>query len=200
MNTYEMLEEAAHRAYTRGIQTGNGGNLSARADFGMIVKSSGGSFADCLANGTGFVETDLDGSVLSPSGKPTREVVLHGLMYKLCPECGGVMHCHSPWSVAWAYSHDVLPMTTLHVQLKIGYDIPVFDIPSANVRPIDAPLLEAAFRANPKLRAFILRGHGIVALGKDVLEAEHTAELIEETAQIATLKAMQEQLVQPVHG
>ena len=31
-------------------------------------------------------------------------------------------------------------------------------------------------------------------------EAEHTAELIEETAQIATLKAMQEQLVQPVHG
>ena len=119
---------------------------------------------------------------------------------KLCPECGGVMHCHSPWSVAWAYSHDVLPMTTLHVQLKIGYDIPVFDIPSANVRPIDAPLLEAAFRANPKLRAFILRGHGIVALGKDVLEAEHTAELIEETAQIATLKAMQEQLVQPVHG
>jgi len=135
MNTYEMLEEAAHRAYTRGIQTGNGGNLSARADFGMIVKSSGGSFADCLADGTGFVETDLDGSVLSPSGKPTREVVLHGLMYKLCPECGGVMHCHSPWSVAWAYSHDVLPMTTLHVQLKIGYDIPVFDIPSANVRP-----------------------------------------------------------------
>ena len=114
MNTYEMLEEAAHRAYTRGIQTGNGGNLSARADFGMIVKSSGGSFADCLADGTGFVETDLDGSVLSPSGKPTREVVLHGLMYKLCPECGGVMHCHSPWSVAWAYSHDVLPMTTLH--------------------------------------------------------------------------------------
>ena len=112
MNTYEMLEEAAHRAYTRGIQTGNGGNLSARADFGMIVKSSGGSFADCLADGTGFVETDLDGSVLSPSGKPTREVVLHGLMYKLCPECGGVMHCHSPWSVAWAYSHDVLPMTT----------------------------------------------------------------------------------------
>ena len=29
---------------------------------------------------------------------------------------------------------------------------------------------------------------------------KHTAELIEETAQIATLKAMQEQLVQPVHG
>lgn len=194
MNTYEMLETAARRAYTRGIQTGNGGNLSARMAGGMIVKSSGGSFADCLADGTGFVETDLDGNVLSKTGKPTREVFLHGLMYKLSPESGGVMHCHSPWSIAWAYNHDCLPMTTLHMQLKVGHDIPVFDIPSANVREIDAPLLEAAFKENPKLKAFILRGHGIVALGKDAMEAEHLAELIEETAQIATLKSLQEKM------
>lgn len=190
MGTYEMLETAAHRAYNRGIQTGNGGNLSSRSKAGMIVKSSGGSFADCLADGTGFVETDLDGYVLSAEGKPTREVFLHGLMYRLCPETGGVMHCHSPWSVAWAYDHDCLPMTTLHVQLKVGHDIPVFDIPSANVRPCDAPVLEQAFRNNPNLRAFILRGHGIVALGKDVLEAEHMAELVEETAKIATLRRL----------
>ena len=40
---------AAHRAYERGIQTGNGGNLSARVpgkDL-MIIKPSGGSFIDC---------------------------------------------------------------------------------------------------------------------------------------------------------
>lgn len=195
MNSYEMLELASHRAYTRGIQTGNGGNLSARIDGGMIVKSSGGSFADCLADGTGFVETDLDGKVLSETGKPTREVFLHGLMYKLSKECGGVMHCHSPWSIAWAYNHDILPMTTLHVELKVGYDIPVFDIPSANVRDIDAPILEKAFNENPNLKAFILKSHGIVALGKDVLEAEHLAELIEETAQIATLKSLHEKMI-----
>lgn len=190
MEAYEMLEIAARRAYTRGIQTGNGGNLSSRMEGGMIVKSSGGSFADCLRDGTGFVKTDLDGNVLFSQGKPTREVFLHGLMYKLCPEVGGVMHCHSPWSVAWAYAHDCLPMTTLHMQLKVGYDIPVFDIPSASVRPCDAPILEQAFQENPKLRAFILRGHGIVALGKDVLEAEHTAELVEETAKIATIRQL----------
>lgn len=190
MTDYEKLVLAAQRAYSRGIQTGNGGNLSARRGSGMIVKSSGGSFADCGPDGQGFVETDLDGRVLSGTEKPTREVFLHGLMYRLCPEAGGIMHCHSPWSVAWAYDHDVLPMTTLHAQLKIGYDIPVFDIPSANVREIDAPVLKAAFERNPGLRAFILRGHGIVALGKDVLQAEHLAELIEETAEIATLRCL----------
>ena len=190
MNTYEKLEVAAHRAYTRGIQTGNGGNLSARCEDGMIVKSSGGSFADCRADGTGFVETDLNGNMRSASGKPTREVFLHGLVYKLCPEAGSVMHCHSPWSIAWSFDHEVLPMTTLHMGLKGGYDIPVLDVPNASVREIDAPIIEQAFLQNPKLRAFILRGHGIVAIAKDPLEAEHLAELIEETAQIATLRKL----------
>ncbi|MDB2131013.1 hypothetical protein PMX27_26220, partial [Enterocloster clostridioformis] len=30
--------------------------------------------------------------------------------------------------------------------------------------------------------------HGLVAVGKDAINAEHTAELIEETAQVAILK------------
>lgn len=191
---YEQLEIASHRAYTRGIQTGNGGNLSARMDGGMIVKSSGGSLADCNQEGEGFVETTLDGEVLSESGKPTREVFLHGLMYKIADELGiqigGVMHSHSPWAITWAFSKKPLPMTTLHMQLKIGCDIPVVDVPSASVRPEDEGMIRALFEENPKLQAFILVGHGIVALGKDILLAEHTAELIEETAQIAVLKGL----------
>lgn len=35
---------------------------------------------------------------------------------------------------------------------------------------------------------FLLVDHGLVAVGKDAINAEHTAELIEETAQVAILK------------
>jgi ribulose-5-phosphate 4-epimerase/fuculose-1-phosphate aldolase len=35
--------------------------------------------------------------------------------------------------------------------------------------------------------AFLLKGHGQVALGGDIKEAVYTAELVEETAQIAVL-------------
>lgn len=35
----------------------------------------------------------------------------------------------------------------------------------------------------------MLKDHGLVAVGKDAINAEHTAELIEETAQVAILKA-----------
>jgi len=188
---YAALNTAAQRAYARGIQTGSGGNLSARdAEEGrMIVKASGGSFADCTSEGEGFVVTTLSGEPVCETGpKPTREVVLHGMLYELLPDVGGVMHCHSPWTVAYAYRHDVLPMTTQHVRLKLGHDIPILDIDSPMLLAEHMPAVRALFEANPNLSAFILRGHGIVAVGGDILEAEHTAELVEETAQIAALR------------
>ena len=193
---YALLNMAAQRAYARGIQTGSGGNLSARdTEAGqMIVKASGGSFADCTSAGEGFVVTRLDGTRLCDSDpQPTREVVLHGMLYELLPKIGGVMHCHSPWAVAFAYRHDVLPMTTQHVKLKLGHDIPILNIDSPMLLLEHVSLVKALFDENPKLTAFILRGHGVVAIGKDIIEAEHTAELVEETAQIASLREILDQ-------
>ncbi len=184
------LEKAAHRAYTRGIQTGSGGNLSSRINGQnlMLVKGSGGSFADCNSAGEGFVLTDLFGEVvLETSDKPTREAFLHGLLYQINSEIGGVMHSHSPWSISWSFTKKQLPMITQHLKLKFGCEIPVIDIPSPMVRLEDGPIIEALFKENPKLPAFILVGHGVVAVGKDVLEAEHNAELVEETAQISVI-------------
>ena len=44
------------------------------------------------------------------------------------------------------------------------------------------------YRENSDLPGFLLVDHGLVAVGKDAINAEHTAELIEETAQVAILK------------
>ena len=188
----ENLALAAHRAYSRGIQTGSGGNLSSRVgDNLMLVKSSGGSFADCDATGNGFVLTDLDGEVQKGfPGKPTREVFLHGLMYKLRPDVSGIIHSHSPWAITWSFTKKELPMITQHLKLKFKSPIPVIDIDSPMVRPEDEEPITELFRKTPRLPAFILVGHGVVALGKDALEAEHNAELVEETAQIAVLHAL----------
>ena len=49
--------------------------------------------------------------------------------------------------------------------------------------------VEEIYSEYPELPGFLLVDHGLVAVGKDAINAEHTAELIEETAQIAILKA-----------
>lgn len=194
---FAELTLAAGRAYNRGIQTGSGGNLSARVPGKnmMIVKSSGGSFIDCDEEGSGWIITDFDGTPLAgQKGKPTREVVLHGGLYKAVPRIGSIVHCHSPWSIVWSYSKKDLPMTTWHCQLKFGTPLPVIDVKSPMVPLEEMQAIVGLFRNNPDLPAFMLVGHGVVAVGKTAVDAEHTAEMVEETAMVTVLKSISEKL------
>lgn len=152
----------------------------------MVVKPSGVSLADCTPET--MIVTDFSGNVVEGNRKPTRESVLHGELYKNLPEVGGVVHTHSPWSIAWSFTGRELPLLTLHTQLKLAHPIPVrfFSSPKGVLKE-EMPVVLGLFEAHPDLKAFILGAHGIVAVGPDVLEAEHTAELVEETAQVAYL-------------
>lgn len=188
---YQDMTLAAHRAYSRGIQTGSGGNMAARiaGSDAMIVKNSGGSFGDCTELGKGWIATDFDGKPLQgENGKPTREWLLHATLLKALPKVGAIVHFHSPYAVAWAQEHDEIPLTTWHSGLKFGCPIPVVDVPAAVVPPQSMEDIVRLFEENPDLPGFVLRGHGLVAVGKTAVAAEHAAELIEETAQITVLE------------
>jgi len=180
--------EAARRAYQRGIQTGNGGNISARVPGQplMIVKPSGVSLIDCTPETV--IVTDFDGNVIEGNRKPTREAVLHGELYRNLPGVGGVVHTHSPWSIAWSFTGRDLPLLALHTQLKLACPVPVrFFASPKGVLKEEIPVVLDLFVAHPDLTGFIMGAHGVVAIGPDVLEAEHSAELIEETAQVGYL-------------
>jgi L-ribulose-5-phosphate 4-epimerase len=191
------LIEAAARAYRRGIQTGSGGNLSARIpdqDL-MVVKPSGISFIDC--NEKNLVVTDFDGKVVAGSGKPSREALLHGVLYRHVPTIGGVVHCHSPWATSWSFSKQDLPLVTHHARMKFGVPIATLDVDAPVVPPEEMPRVIGLFEKHPTLPAFLLVAHGIVAVGKNVLDAENVAEMVEETAQIAWLREIGKKVFEP---
>lgn len=181
---------ACNRAYNRKIQTGSGGNVSARlpGEDLMLVKASGGSMGDCT--NTSFLITDFDGKLVAGEGKPTREALLHGYIYKICPDVNAVVHCHSPYSIVWSSTKKALPCVTWHSKLKMAEELPTLDVPAAMVREQELPLVKEIFDKNPKLPGFLLADHGAVALGKNAVDAEHYAELIEETAQVAVLEKL----------
>lgn len=185
----EALVEASRRACLRGIQSGDGGNVSARCPEGdrMLVTASGRSLGD--ASPEAFLLTDLAGTVLAGEGRPTREALLHGRLYQARPGLGAIVHVHAPYAIAVAHRHDEVPRVTWHARLKLPGRVPVLDVPSPVVRDEDWPIVAAALHRHPDLSAFVLRDHGVVALGADPLGAENVAELVEETAQIAHLIA-----------
>ncbi len=184
------LIEAAARAYRRGIQTGSGGNLSARVpnEDLMVVKPSGISFIDCTQEN--LVVTDFDGKVVAGSGKPSREALLHGVLYRNVPSINGVVHCHAPWATSWSFSKKDLPLVTYHARMKFVVPVATLDIDAPVVPLEEMPKVINLFEKHPNLPAFLLVAHGLVAVGKNVLDAENVAEMVEETAQIAWLSEL----------
>lgn len=182
------LVEAARSCRASGLQTGNGGNLSVRVSGRelMLVKASEVSFGELEPYD--LVLADFNGRPADEGGakKPSRESRLHGAIYRVCPEVGAIVHCHSPWAVAWASTGRSLPEATYHAAIKLGGRLEVFDSKGYAVEPDFFPIILKSLAAKHR-QAFLLKKHGQVALGRDLRSAVQTAELVEETAQIAVL-------------
>lgn len=182
----KTLSEIAKRTYDRGLQTGNGGNLSARLPGTniMIIKSSGSSFADCDENS--WIVTDLDGNVIEGERKPSSEYPVHAAIYRKVQNINTVIHFHNVYAISMAeVFNDELPAVAHHSIMKLGSPIPILDINTPGITNSDLWRVEELFDKYPNLGGFIHKKHGSFALGKNPLAAFYNAELVEETAHIA---------------
>lgn len=176
---------AANQTYKSGIQTGSGGNLSVRipgTDL-MIVKPSGFSYGQC--NEDNITITDFEGNLQEGIYKPTRESTLHGNLYKRYPKIGGIVHTHSPYSILISLNSRQLELVTMHSALKLKRPVKIIDVTTQAVTNEELPKVFKVLDAEPETSAFILKGHGIVAIASNAGKAGQIAELIEETAMIA---------------
>ena len=182
--------DAAKRAHTSGMQTGNGGNISVRVGTRgiMAVKASGVSFGESAQET--IAVTDFAGKPVDCTLKPTREIVLHGALYSEFPHIGAIVHTHSPYSIAWSFTGRDVPLITKHAQLKMKCPVPVLVVDTPEVTAADIPMIYELLKKHEGLQAFILQGHGIVAFEKSAVLAEQVAELVEETAKICWLEAI----------
>ena len=170
----------------RGCQMGDGGNLSIRAGEGlMLVKGTNVAFDEIAPEN--LVLTDLDGNVIEGDIRPSKEALLHGAIYRAVPGAGAIMHCHSPYATAWASGHDALEFSTHHSAMKLSGRVPVFDTHSYAVPKEFLPEILGFFKETPEAKAFLLRAHGQVTVGRDMRAAAYLAELVEETAMISIL-------------
>jgi len=179
------LLACARRAYTIGLQTGNGGNLSARLDGTeqVVIKGSGTSFGECSMDN--LVTVNLDGEMIDGPGKPSREIRTHLAIYRLRPDVHGIFHSHSPWAIAYAEDADEIQPLALHAQSKIGV-IPVLKVDGHADEAVEKAVV-ALLKTHADLKAFVQAKHGIFGLARTITLAEHHAELVEETAQIGWL-------------
>jgi L-fuculose-phosphate aldolase len=174
------------RAFLLGMQLSTGGNVSLKLDDDVfLVKPTGISLFDLEAGQ--LLLTDKTGRVMSGGGNPTKEFVGHAAIYETRPDVRAVAHYHPAYATAFAVRNITIPLLTVHAR-RILKDLPLVPADPEG-GPQLAGFLKEIFSA-PEVRGAVMSEHGIVAVGKDLKDAQNIAELIEESARIALLSSL----------
>ncbi|HSP48124.1 MAG TPA: class II aldolase/adducin family protein [Clostridiaceae bacterium] len=181
----QKLDDAvwiAHTLYATGKVSGSTANMSFRHEGKVYITGTGTSFARLTA--ADFAEVDSEGEVLGRV-KPSKELVLHTLLYQNDEDIHAVLHTHSFYSTLWScLEHDdpcdAIPAYTPYLKMKLG-DIAL--VPYA--RPGSAELFSLFQNALTDARGYLLQNHGPIVGHTDLLSALFALEELEESAKIA---------------
>ena len=183
----QELVAIAARAYRENLQTNTGGNLSVRLESvaACVIKPSGVGFAECSVDN--LMVVGLDGTILEGTLKPSKDLGFHLEIYRIRSEVKAIVHVHSAWATGWASAGREVPCVTIHSKAKLK-KIPV--VPTA---PGGGPQTEqqvGEIFKDTAIIAAVFADHGSIGVAKSLLSALHIVELIEETAHIATVRAI----------
>lgn len=167
----EELCEAMRYLYVKGLISALSGNASIRLDESRIAITPSGRIKFLLKPDDVSVVT-IRGEHLS-GPRPSVEVGMHIGIYASCPSCGSVVHIHGLLSPVLAGL--LSPLEDLELKafgVKVCY---VDELP-----PGSRELAEAVSSAVATgCKAVVLRGHGLVGVGRSLGEALEVVEAVE---------------------
>ena len=152
------------------------GHGSARRDGESFYINSASSTRRVLTPDD-LVAVDLDGNVIEGSARPPFEFHIHAEIYRVRPDVHAVMHTHPRWST-------FLTMVGAKYRPVSGQgallgSVPLLDSPmSVTTRPMGEQVAAALGRGP----AVLLKSHGAVIVGSDIVECFALAAYLEENA------------------
>jgi ribulose-5-phosphate 4-epimerase/fuculose-1-phosphate aldolase len=166
----------AIRLLTRAELIDYSGHASVRRDDGSFYINSGASIRATLT-ADDIVAVALDGAPRGGTAKPPLEFPLHAEIYRARPDVHAVIHTHPKWSTL--LSMVGAPFRPVFPQGALLGDVPVLDSPlSVNTAEMGQRVV-GTLGGGP---AVLLKSHGAVTVGSDLLEAFARAIYLEDNA------------------
>ncbi|MBN1282466.1 MAG: class II aldolase/adducin family protein [Proteobacteria bacterium] len=175
------IADVCHRLYGRRYLVATSGNVSVRDGDGFLITP--GSTRKDTVTPESIVACRADGSPIDPSAHPSSEVVMHREVYRVRPEVGAAIHAHPHYCLACSLG-DISLTEMLLPELAI-YIGPVPSVPYATPGTDEMAATLDPFLAGHN--AFLLKRHGVLVLGRDLLDAYNRLEHLEHIANIAYL-------------
>ena len=120
---------------------------------------------------------DMEGNVLEGNGKPPLEFHLHAGIYRARADVKAIVHAHPKWSTFLTMVGE--SYRPVYAQGSLVYPMPVLDSPNSINNPVMAKRLADTLGDRP---AAMMKAHGAVTVGKDIVEAFVLANYLEENA------------------
>ena len=181
----EKLELACwvgRQLFDRRMGPGTTGNLSFLHDGMLYITASGVCFGRMAPEDFSRVDP---ATLAFEDKKPSKELPLHRTAYDARPGAGAVIHVHSTCAVLWstlphADETNCVPAYTPYLGMKLGR-VGLIDY----ARPGSQALFDAFARQAPASDGWILKNHGPVIAGKDLMDAFACLEELEESCRLA---------------
>ncbi len=164
----------------------------------VAIKPSGVSYDTLTAED--IVVLDLDGDIVQGERRPSTDTPTHLVLYRAFEEIGGIVHTHSPWSVAWAQAQREIPLLgTTHADL-CAQPIPLTraltdeEIAEDYEGATGTVLVEAITEHGgpSELPCALARGHAPFCWGANPAKAVEVAITLEEVARMTLLSSLLE--------
>jgi L-fuculose-phosphate aldolase len=166
----------AIRMLERAAIIDHNGHCSARRDVNTFYINSGASVRGALTVDD-IVTVDLHGNLVEGSARPPLEFHIHSEVYRARPDVSVVMHTHPQWSTFLTMTG--VPYKPVYAQGVLLGDIPLMDSPlSVNTKAMGEKLAATLGRGP----ATLLKAHGVVVVGADIVECFALAAYVEENA------------------
>jgi L-ribulose-5-phosphate 4-epimerase len=169
----------------------------------IVIKPSGVAYAKLRAKD--LVVTDMDGSVVEGSLRPSSDLATHAILYKKFTKIGGIAHTHSRSATIWAQAGREIPcLGTTHAdyfrgavpvtdnltteEIQNDYELNTGMLIVRRMRDIDPMMMPAV----------LVAGHAPFCWGASAADAAHNAWMLEEVAQMALATVALNPSVEPL--
>lgn len=177
----EQICQVCHLMWQKGWVAANDGNVSVKLSDGSILATPTGMSKyfiteDCLCH------LDDKGNLLEDKGrKPSSEIKMHLRCYRERDDVFAVVHAHPPFATGYAVANKALDSYSMIETIITLGSVPVtpFGTPSTEEVP------EAIAPYLPEHDVLLLKNHGALAVGSDVITAYYRMETLELFAQIS---------------
>ena len=169
------LQMVGRDLYQLALVTSHGGNLSVRHEHEMWITGTNTMLGHLQERHISLVGPD--GRFEGPP--PSSDTILHSTIYAISG-AQAVVHAHPRHAIALSFDTELFVPGDLEGQLHLQ-DVPVIEAGPRQTEQIANALQSRC--------VVLLRGHGAYARGQTLWEALHWITALEESAEIATIRA-----------